>query len=187
MLERLNNVLPEDGTVTYQREYYLIPFFNSLLRDTPWKHDEIVIFGKRVTTKRQVAWYGDGKYTYSKTTKIPLPWTPDLLEIKGIVEKIAGVKFNSCLLNLYMNGSEGIAWHSDDEKELGSVIVSVSLGVKRKFLFKHKQTKELVPVELDSGSVLVMKGETQKNWLHSLPVSKKVTQPRINLTFRTVS
>lgn len=183
----INNILPKDGTVIQQREYYLIPLFESLLRDTPWKHDEIVLFGKHITTKRQVAWYGDGEYTYSKTTKKPLPWTADLLEIKRIVERISGVEFNSCLLNLYMDGSEGIAWHSDDEKELGDVICSVSLGAKRRFLFKHKQTKEVVKVELDSGSVLVMKGyETQNNWLHSLPVSKIIAQPRINLTFRTI-
>ncbi|MDQ6667858.1 MAG: alpha-ketoglutarate-dependent dioxygenase AlkB, partial [Thermoproteota archaeon] len=99
-----------------------------------------------------------------------------------------GTKFNSCLLNLYHNGDEGIAWHSDDEKPLGenSIIASLSFGAERKFSFKHKQTKQTISVVLEHGSLLIMKDATQTNWVHSLPKSKKITRPRINLTFRTI-
>jgi alkylated DNA repair dioxygenase AlkB len=179
-------VLSKDGVVEYHTNVIPSGYFNSLLQNVAWKNDEVVIFGKHITTKRQVAWYGEGDYTYSNTTKKPLAWTLELLELKEIVESLAGTKFNSCLLNLYHDGNEGIAWHSDDEKELGDVIASISLGVARRFLFKHKQTKEAVELMLESGSVLVMKGETQKNWLRSLPKSTRVTEPRINLTFRRI-
>jgi len=135
-----------------------------------------------------VAWYGDAgfSYTYSNTTKQALPWTKELLELKGIVEKLSGSSFNSCLLNLYHNGEEGMTWHSDDEKCLGknTVIASLSLGAARKFALKHKQDKQTVTIMLESGSLLVMKGVTQSNWLHSLPKTQKVTKPRVNLTFR---
>jgi alkylated DNA repair dioxygenase AlkB len=127
-------------------------------------------------------------YTYSSTTKRALAWTTELSELKQIIEGYAGTKFNSCLLNLYHNGNEGMGWHSDDEKPLGknNTIASLSFGAERKFSFKHKQTKQTVSVVLEHGSLLVMKGATQSNWLHSLPKSKNITQPRINLTFRTI-
>ena len=147
-------------------------------------------FGKHVTTKRKVAWYSESEYlyTYSSTTKRALAWTKELSELKQIVEKYAGTKFNSCLLNLYHNGNEGMGWHSDDEKPLGknNTIASFSFGAERKFSFKHKQTKQTVSLILEHGSLLIMKGVTQSNWLHSLPKSKNITQPRINLTFRTI-
>ncbi|MFZ0510672.1 MAG: alpha-ketoglutarate-dependent dioxygenase AlkB [Candidatus Nitrosopolaris sp.] len=106
-----------------------------------------------------------------------------------MVEKLTETKFNSCLLNLYHNGNEGIAWHSDDEKSLekNSTIASLSLGAERKFSFKHKQTKQTISLVLEHGSLLIMKDATQTNWLHSLPKSKKITGPRINLIFRTMS
>ena len=111
-----------------------------------------------------------------------------MLELKQKVEKITGDKFNSCLLNLYHNGEEGMAWHSDDEKSLGenTTIASLSLGAERKFSFKHKESKKAVAIILEQGSLLVMKDSTQTNWWHSLPKSKKVKKPRINLTFRTI-
>jgi alkylated DNA repair dioxygenase AlkB len=119
-----------------------------------------------------------------------LAWTKELSELKQLVEKYAGTKFNSCLLNLYHNGNEGMGWHSDDEESLGkdnnNIIASLSFGAERKFSFKHKQTKQIVSVILEHGSLLVMRGATQSNWLHSLPKSKTITQPRINLTFRTI-
>jgi alkylated DNA repair dioxygenase AlkB len=128
-------------------------------------------------------------YTYSNSTKQALPWTNELSYLKQIVEKYAGIKFNSCLLNLYHNGNEGMGWHSDDEGSLGknNTIASLSFGAERKFSFKHKRTKQIVSLVLEHGSLLVMKGTTQSNWLHSLPKSKNRTQPRINLTFRTIS
>jgi alkylated DNA repair dioxygenase AlkB len=110
------------------------------------------------------------------------------LELKVMVEKLTGTTFNSCLLNLYHNGDEGMAWHSDDESSLGrnTVIASLSLGAERKFMLKHKVSKDTVSVMLANGSLLVMKGSTQTNWLHALPKTKKVNTPRVNLTFRTI-
>ncbi len=187
------NLLPCDGIVNYhgvvlnytEAEFYL----DKLLSTIEWKNDEAVIFGKHIITKRKVAWFGDGNfaYTYSNTTKKALAWTKELLTLKTIAEREAGTKFNSCLLNLYHTGDEGMAWHSDDEKCMGenSVIASMSLGAERKFSLKHKTTKETVSVLLETGSLLVMKDATQTNWLHSLPKTKKITSPRINLTFRT--
>jgi alkylated DNA repair dioxygenase AlkB len=161
-----------------------------LLHTIQWKNDEAVIFGKHIITKRKAAWYGDFDYlyTYSNITKQALAWTEELLELKKIVEELTSSKFNSCLLNLYHNGDEGMAWHSDDEKSLGksTTIASLSFGAERKFSFRHKKTKETTSLMLEAGSLLVMKDATQTNWLHSLPKSKKVSLPRINLTFRTI-
>jgi alkylated DNA repair dioxygenase AlkB len=111
-----------------------------------------------------------------------------LLELKKIAEEITGATFNSCLLNLYHNGNEGMAWHSDDEKSLGknTAIASFSFGAERKFSLKHKKSKEAVSIILENGSLLLMKGTTQDNWLHCLPKAKKINAPRINLTFRTI-
>lgn len=110
------------------------------------------------------------------------------MQLKAIVEELTGQKHNSCLLNLYHTGDEGMAWHSDDEKSLGknTSIASLSFGAERKFALKHRVSKDPVSLILENGSLLVMKGATQTNWLHSLPKSKKITEPRINLTFRTM-
>jgi alkylated DNA repair dioxygenase AlkB len=110
------------------------------------------------------------------------------LQLKEIIENKSGETFNSCLLNLYHSGEEGMAWHSDGEKDLqkNGAIASLSLGAERKFAFKHKTTKRTVSILLEKGSLLIMKGDTQTNWLHRLPPTKKVKTPRINLTFRTV-
>jgi len=188
------NLLPNDGVVTYygkvlkqqEARYY----FNKLLNTIEWKNDEAIIFGKHIITKRKAAWYGDAGYlyTYSNTTKQALSWTVELLQLRKIAEGITGEAFNSCLLNLYHNGDEGMAWHSDDEKSLGknTAIASFSFGAERKFSLKHKKTKQAVAVLLENGSLLLMKDTTQTNWLHCLPKSKKVNHPRINLTFRTI-
>lgn len=188
------NLLPYDGMVHYNglllKKQLADHFFDQLLATTAWERDKIVIFGKKITTKREVAWYGTlpYQYTYSHVTKSALPWTPALLELKTLVEQAAGETFNTCLLNLYHNGEEGMSWHSDDEAmlEKHGTIASVSLGAERKFLFKHKQTKEKVAVLLGHGSLLLMKGVTQTYWLHSLPPGKKIAAPRINLTFRNI-
>ncbi|TCK85189.1 alpha-ketoglutarate-dependent dioxygenase AlkB family protein [Albibacterium bauzanense] len=188
------NLLPKDGTVNYygklislkEADYYL----EALLNNIEWKNDEAVIFGKRIITKRKVAWYGDKpfEYTYSNTTKLALPWTKELLELKAKIEERVGEKFNSCLLNLYHNGDEGMAWHSDAEKDLkkNGAIASLSFGAERKFAFKHKETKETVSLCLEHGSLLIMKDATQTHWLHRLPPSKLIAKPRVNLTFRTI-
>ncbi|MDL5514889.1 alpha-ketoglutarate-dependent dioxygenase AlkB [Arenibacter sp. M-2] len=190
----ITNLLPFDGEAHYYGSVMNIKraqqYFDKLLKNIQWQNDKAIIFGKLIITKRKVAWYGDNpfEYTYSKTTKSALPWTQELLELKEIIENITGEKFNSCLLNLYHNGDEGMAWHSDSEKDLkkDGAIGSLSFGAERKFLFKHKETKQRVAIHLEKGSLLVMKGKTQTNWLHRLPPTKKVKSPRINLTFRTI-
>ncbi len=188
------NLLPCDGTVNYYgpildpdegRHYH-----EALLRTIPWKNDAAVIFGQHIVTARKVAWHGDAdySYTYSGTTKQALAWTKELLALKGIAEKLTAARFNSCLLNLYHDGSEGMAWHSDDESSLArnSTIASLSFGAERKFRFKHKQTQQAVSLILETGSLLVMKDATQTYWRHCLPKSKRIKTPRINLTFRTM-
>ncbi len=188
------NILPVDGEVNYYGAIMSIEsaqdYFDRLLQNIQWENDKAIIFGKLIITKRKVAWYGDKpfEYTYSKTTKSALPWTKELLELKELIENRAGEKFNSCLLNLYHSGDEGMSWHSDAEKDLkkNGAIGSLSLGAERKFSFKHKKTKQTISVFLEKGSLLVMKGTTQTNWLHRLPPTKKVKSPRINLTFRTI-
>lgn len=188
------NLLPKDGTVNYYGKILTHSeanqYFDALFETIEWKNDEAVIFGKHFITKRKVAWYGDDgySYTYSNTTKRALPWTAELLELKQSVEHYTNTKFNSCLLNLYHTGEEGMAWHSDDEKSLGrnTTIASLSFGAERKFAFRHKLSKETIALQLEHGSLLVMKDETQTNWLHRLPPTKKIGKPRINLTFRTI-
>ena len=188
------NLLPKDGTVNYYGKLLnkkeADNYFEKLLTDIQWKNDEAVIFGNKIITKRKVAWYGEKpfEYTYSKTTKSALPWTKELLELKTIIELKTGDTFNSCLLNLYHTGEEGMAWHSDGETDLkkNGAIASLSFGAERKFSFKHKQTKETVSLILEHGSLLMMKDTTQQNWLHRLPPTKSIMKPRINLTFRTI-
>lgn len=190
----LVNLLPTDGVVHYYGKLInnqdADRYFDSLINTIDWKNDQAIIYGKLIITKRKVAWYGDTdfEYTYSKTTKRALPWTTELLELKSITEEKTGEKFNSCLLNLYHNGDEGMGWHSDAEKNLkkNGAIGSLSFGAERKFTFKHKQTSETVSLFLEHGSLLIMKGTTQTNWQHRLPPSKLIDKLRINLTFRTV-
>ncbi|GFD75141.1 alpha-ketoglutarate-dependent dioxygenase AlkB family protein [Tenacibaculum mesophilum] len=188
------NLLPKDGTVNH---YGIVlskeladHYYEALLKSIEWRNDEAIIFGKRMVTKRKVAWYAEQpfEYSYSNITKTALPFTRELLALKELVEKETGETYNSCLLNLYHDGSEGMAWHSDGEKDLkkNGAIASLSFGAERRFGFKHKQTKETVYKVLEHGSLLVMKDETQTHWLHRLPPTKKVHRPRVNLTFRTI-
>jgi alkylated DNA repair dioxygenase AlkB len=191
----LKNLLPGDGIVNYygklldneESNHYL----NCLLNTIEWENDKAIIFGRTIITRRKVAWYGDTnfEYSYSNTTKQALIWTKELLELKKLIEEKTGESFNSCLLNLYHNGEEGMAWHSDAEKDLkkNGAIGSLSFGAERKFAFKHKKTKETISIFLEHGSLLIMKDTTQTNWLHRLPPSKRIKNARINLTFRTIN
>lgn len=190
----MNNLLPKDGIVHYygkifteeQSEIYYV----KLLNEINWQHDVIKMFGKEIVTKRKVAFLGDEgiSYKYSGKTKIAEKWLKFILEIKSTVEQISGEKFNACLLNYYHNGSEAMSWHSDNEKEIlkHSAIASVSFGAERKFGFKHNFTKEEISLMLENGSLLIMKDETQIYWKHKLYTNVKITEPRINLTFRTI-
>ena len=189
-----HNHLPYDGTVQYYgkviQEMVADDYFEKLMQNIAWENDQAIILGRQITTKRKVAWYGDQgyEYTYSNVNRYALPWTVELLELRQRVQQLTGEHFNSCLLNLYHTGEEGMAWHSDDETDLkkNGVIASLSFGAERKFAFKHKQSKEKVELYLEHGSLLVMKDTTQSHWLHRLPPTKKVTTARINLTFRTI-
>ncbi len=192
MKDTLKNLLPKNGEIFYygqilkqqQADFKL----QSLMLDIAWQNDEVKIFGKHIITKRKVAWYADSgvSYTYSNTTKAGLVWTDELLNLKALVEEITKESYNSCLLNLYHNGDEGMGWHSDNEKSIvrNSAIASLSFGAERKFVLKHKESSESVSQVLTHGSLLVMKGETQNYWLHALTKTKTVKLPRINLTFR---
>ncbi len=189
-----HNLLPYDGIVNYHGKVFghkeANDYFDMLMTGIDWERDVAIMFGKRIETKRKVAWYGDHpfEYTYSNNTKTALPWTKELVELKNKVERETQETYNSCLLNLYHDGSEGMAWHRDEEEDLkkDGAIASVTLGAERKFAFKHIQTKETVSICLEHGSILVMKGTTQTHWLHRLPPTKKVHSVRINLTFRTI-
>lgn len=188
------NILPKDGTALYYGKVFtkekLGMYYDYLLNQIPWEHDEALIFGKLILTKRKVAWFGEKpfEYTYSKRTKQAKIWTSELLELKQKCEVLTGKTYNSCLLNLYHDGSEGMAYHSDAEKDLKKhcAIASLSFGAERKFLFRHKATREKAEIFLENGSLLVMKGITQDHWLHRLPPTAKIKTPRINLTFRTI-
>jgi alkylated DNA repair dioxygenase AlkB len=159
-----------------------------------WRQEKISLYGKAHNLPRLTAWYGDPdkSYTYSGIRVDAMPWTRSLLAIKARIEKASGELFNSVLLNQYRDGSDGVSWHSDDEPELGSapIIASVSFGQVRKFQLKHKADARLKhSIELGHGSFLLMKGDTQKNWLHQVPKSMSKRNPmgmRINLTFRIV-
>ena len=188
------NLIPKDGTLNYYGSIFSVVdatnYFDALLNTIDWKNDEIILFGKKIVTKRKVAWYGDSgiEYTYSNTTKKALSWTKELREIKLLIEEQIGSTFNSCLLNLYHSGEEGMGWHSDDEKELekNGTIASVSFGAERKFSFKHKKDQTTFSILLENGSLLVMKDEIQLFWQHKLAPTKMVKSARINLTFRSI-
>ena len=190
----ISGILTKDGYTKYHPEFFSPTeseqYFQKLLESISWQPEELILFGKKITTSRKVAWVGDPNcsYTYSGVKKYPNPWIPELIEIKNKVEELTKIKFNSCLLNLYHNGNEGMGWHADNEPELDELapIASISLGQERKFSFKHKKDKTLISIFLESGSLLIMHPPTQEFWNHSLPKTKKFNGPRINLTFRVI-
>ena len=163
-----------------------------LIERTSWQSESITVWGKKHLQPRLTAWYGDaGKsYSYSGIDLDPLPWTKTLLQIREVVQKLAHERFNSVLLNYYRDHRDGMGFHSDDEPDLGPtpVIASLSLGATRTFILKHKFRRELKPVrlELPSGSLLLMKGQTQTFWKHGIDKLTKPCGPRVNLTFRRI-
>lgn len=190
----LENLLPYDGclhnhglvlNLTEAQQAYA-----ELLRHIDWRPDQLQMFGRTITTRRQVAWYADAgaHYRYSGSSKAPQPWTPYLLELKARVESHVGERFNACLLNHYWDGQDGMGWHSDDEAELGNqpIIASLSLGAERVFALRHKRTQDERRLPLASGQLIVMRGDTQHHWRHSLLKSRRIDAGRINLTFRTI-
>jgi len=172
--------------------------FETLKQEINWQQEKVKVYGKLHNTPRLTAWYGEPNktYTYSGLSATTTPWTNSLLSVKHKLESICEHTLNSVLLNLYRDGSDGVSWHSDDEIELGKnpLIASVSLGETRPFQMKPKLLKkdsslkkDRVDIPLAHGDLLVMQGETQHNWLHQIPKSKKALRERINLTFRFVS
>jgi alkylated DNA repair dioxygenase AlkB len=184
-----------DGDVVFYASFFAPENADRLLQEllttTDWRQESIKLYGKPVEMPRLTAWYGDEgtSYTYSGLVNQPQPWTPALWEVKQAVEVPAEVTFNSVLLNRYRSGKDSVAWHSDDEKEFGEnpVIASVSFGGTRTFQFKHKKRKDLrASIELTHGSLLIMRGATQHNWLHQIPKTAMDVGERVNLTFRLV-
>lgn len=186
------NLLPGDGEAVNHGVVFApdqaAGIFTRLHREIPWRPDVIRMFGKVITTSREVAWMGEAglDYTYSGETKSPLPWTDLVFSLKDEVERKTGESFNSCLLNLYHDGSEGMSWHRDNESSIvaNSMIACLSFGAARPFHFKHLETRERITTVLEPGSLLTMSGEIQRHWQHALPKSKRVSAPRISLTFR---
>ena len=166
--------------------------FRSLLDAVAWRREQITLFGKTHWQPRLLAWYGDpdASYRYSGKRYDPQPWLPELDDLRARVEAVSGARFNSVLANLYRDGNDSMGLHADDEPELGEnpVIASLSLGEERVFRLKHRTRQDLRPLRLPlpGGSLLVMRGPTQRYWKHEVPKSRRPCGPRINLTFRLV-
>ncbi len=164
--------------------------FHIFLDNIIWRQDDIKIFGKYIAQPRLTALYGDENksYGYSNIRMLPNKWIPELLDIKQKIEERVAAKFTTVLLNLYRDGNDSNGWHSDNEKELGvnPIIASISLGAEREFQMKHKILDIKSKIYLSPGSLFVMRGETQKNWKHQIPKTKKIIEKRINLTFRNI-
>lgn len=163
-----------------------------LLSEIHWQQDYLTFYGREIALPRLTAWYGDrGRhYTYSHISMQPHPWTELLLTIKTRVEAVSGAEYNSVLLNLYQSGADGVSWHQDNEPELGEdpVIASVSFGATRIFQMRHLTRKDVprADIQLFDGSLLVMRGSTQKFWKHQIPKTQKAVRARVNLTFRHI-
>lgn len=166
--------------------------FDKLQRELHWRQEPIQLFGKRYMQPRLLAWYGDAglSYRYSGIDHDPLPWTSTLAALCERIQGLSGARFNSVLANQYRDHRDSMGLHADDEPELGPkpVIASLSLGEERVFRLKHRHRKDLKPLRLplSSGSLLIMRGETQDNWRHEVPKQARSCGPRINLTFRYV-
>jgi alkylated DNA repair dioxygenase AlkB len=186
----------QDAEVYYLRHLPLAEtphiVMRQLIDEIAWRAENVVVWGRTYPQPRLTAWYGDiGKnYTYSGINLSPFPWTEALLDIKSRVEAVARMDFNSVLLNYYRDHRDSMGLHSDDEPELGErpILASLSLGEERNFILKHKHEKALKPVRLKlaSGSLLLMKGDTQRYWKHGIDKETRPCGPRVNLTFRRI-
>lgn len=186
-------LLPFDGEAWYHTDVFALQDARAelagLVEETPWESRNIVLFGREVHQPRLACWYGDRAYTYSGLTLEPRVLTPRLERLRAVAERLAGRSFNTVLLNLYRDGRDSMGWHADDERELGPepVIASLSFGAPRRFRLRHRESRETIEVALESGSVLVMRGLTQHRWVHDLPKAARITEPRVNLTFRHIA
>lgn len=187
-------LLPYDGSAILHDAVWALDESHELLVDmvehVEWVQPKLLMFGRPVLQPRLTAWFGDPdrRYSYSGVAFDPKPWTDSLRKIKAVCEERASACFNSVLVNLYRSGDDSVAWHADDEPELGPnpIIASVSLGATRRFDLKHRETGETVKTDLRSGSLLVMSGACQHKWVHQVAKTKKVNDPRVNLTFRSI-
>ena len=191
----IDNLLPYDGQVN---DLGIViddarTLYDTLLAELPWQSDIVTLFGKTHVTTRQIVWMGaeDVMYHYSGHARRAIPWSDSVFHVKQHIEQLLSnigitADFNSCLLNYYPSGTDGMGYHADDEKELGDqpIIASLSLGATRKFVFKHKKTQDKVALGLESGQLIVMHGDTQTFWKHTITKTKTVATGRISLTFR---
>lgn len=185
-----------DGELAYEPAFLSQPEADTLLETLlalpDWQREQIRIFGRDVQVPRLIAWFGDpgARYAYSGVVHEAAPWPPALLQLRGRLRDALGVPFNGVLANRYRDGRDGMGWHSDDERELGArpVIASISLGAQRRFLLRHRglEDEPTIDLPLEHGSLLVMKGDTQRHWKHSLPKTARCHSERVNLTFRWV-
>jgi alkylated DNA repair dioxygenase AlkB len=185
------NLLPVDGEARLFADAVAAPeaVLARLSAVVDWRQEDARIMGRTVPLPRLTAWYGDAGYRYSGVDNPPRPWLDELLPLKATAERLAGVAFNSVLLNLYRDGRDSVAWHRDAEPALGPdpIIASFSLGAVRRFKLRHRRDKRLtVDLDLPPGSCLVMGPGSQVHWLHALPKTAKPVGPRLNLTFRRV-
>lgn len=192
-----DNLLPYEGNVN---DFGVVvencdTLYDRLLNELPWQSDIVTLFGRTHITTRQIVWMGESNttYHYSGQSRHAIPWIDSMFHVKQYIEQqllSIGIDttFNSCLLNYYPSGTDGMGYHADDEKELGAqpVIASLSLGATRKFVFKHKKTQDKVELHLESGQLVVMHGDTQKFWKHTITKTKTVATGRISLTFRQI-
>lgn len=162
-------------------------YFTALMDELNWQEETLMMFGQPRKVPRLIAWHGDASYKYSGVMHTPAPWTPTLKKLKQLAEDACGANFNSVLGNLYRTGQDGMGYHADDEPELSPTIASLSFGAERTFRIKPKRGGASFGVALPHGSILMMGGDMQKNWLHSLPKTAKPISPRINLTFRHIN
>ncbi|MBW8686195.1 alpha-ketoglutarate-dependent dioxygenase AlkB family protein [Chitinophaga rhizophila] len=184
----------KDGELVYCPQFFKLPeanhYMHQLLHTINWQQEGMMMYGKQVLFPRLMAWYGDAgsSYSFSGSTYAPLPWTDELLQIRAQIIPLAGVDFNSVLLNRYRNGKDSMGWHADDEPELGvnPVIASVNLGAPRRFMLRHVKEGDKFELSLEHGSLLIMKGALQHHWQHQVPKTTKVSAERINLTFRVI-
>jgi alkylated DNA repair dioxygenase AlkB len=159
-----------------------------LIADTAWRSEVITLWGKQYPQPRLTAWHGEKSYTYSGLTLAPQPFTPLQRLIRDAVEAASGRRFNSVLLNYYRDGRDSMGMHSDDEAELGPepAVASVSFGAVRTFILKHKASGQRLQLDLTDGSLLLMSGQLQHNWLHGINKVRRPTGPRVNRTFRFI-
>jgi len=189
------NINLQDASLVYYPDFLTKEvadeMYDVLLKDLNWEQHYIKLFGKTIAQPRLTALYSSKKetYTYSGLQLKPHPYPEELKKLNDLLSETTHEKFTHCLANLYRDGNDSMGWHADNEKELGKdpVIASLSIGGPRKFQLKHIKNPQLKhSLFLDHGSLLIMKGKTQEFWKHQLPKSKKITESRINLTFRTI-